>query len=308
MARIEPPHPRAAANPSLRTPDACPPGRARPPARRGGPGQAGPLPGHWLRRGLLLFLLLTVSAQVILLARSGTASWRDTLLIPHPLFLIFALLSTVGEALLAGARLAVFNNILPRRVSFLTCVRANLCAVFAMTLTPGGVGGGPMQMFGLTRAGMPLGDAAMLSVASFFTTLLALAAGGAAAAVLGSTAALEHSPALAGLFRATGLFCLLAGGALITLLWKPDLPPALLYRLFRLLPDRGGGPGPTRPFRQAIRALVAARKTAGRYLRHGRGAVQNTFVCLRDTDADNAVVGAPVIISPDHLPNAQLGQ
>jgi hypothetical protein len=42
--------------------------------------------------------------------------------------------------------------------------------------------------------------------------------------------------------------------------------------------------------------------------RHGRGAVQNTFTCLRDSVADSALLGDAVIISPSHLPNAQLGQ
>lgn len=65
--------------------------------------------------------------------------------------------------------------------------------------------------------------------------------------------------------------------------WARDLSPLGLVQYSRLLAER-------------------------LFDRHGRGAVQNTWVCRRGTDADNAVLGAAVITSADHQPNAQLGQ
>lgn len=220
---------------------------------------------------MLGFILLTAAGQAFLLFRSGASSWRDVLLLPHPAYLLLALAGTAFEALLAGARLLVFGRVHARPVGFWTYVRANLSAVFSMSLTPGGIGGGPTQIFVLHRGGMPVADAAILSVASFFTTLLAMAAGGVAAAWLGGAAVLREHPAMMNVFRASGMFCVFAGAGLMFLLWRPDLPATTVYRIFRFLPERDPA-GPSRLFRRILRAIRQAQRTVTLYVRHGRGA------------------------------------
>lgn len=226
---------------------------------------------------MLGFILLTAAGQAFLLFRSGATSWRDVLLLPHPVYLLLALAGTAFEAVLAGARLMVFGRVHARAIGFWTYVRANLSAVFSMSLTPGGVGGGPTQIFVLHKGGMPVADAAILSVASFFTTLLAMAAGGVAAAWLGGAAVLREHPAMMNVFRASGIFCVFAGTGLVLLLWRPHLPSAVLYRIFRFLPDRlpavaGRHAGPSPLFRRTLRAIRQAQRTVTLYVRRGRGA------------------------------------
>jgi uncharacterized protein (TIRG00374 family) len=123
-----------------------------------------PLPS-WpkVRRGIRVFLVLTVIGLVIVLYRASfTASIRHLQAFRWP-FLLLAVAMMVFDWIAAGARIWVFASRLQPGISYRGCIRAGMANIFLGGVTPSQTGGGAGQIYVLYKEGMPAFDAMVVS-------------------------------------------------------------------------------------------------------------------------------------------------
>jgi uncharacterized protein (TIRG00374 family) len=109
-----------------------------------------------VRVGLTAFLVISAaSAAVIFLVTNRTGVWAS-LSQMRPLYLVLAGALMVGQWCLNAARFKILVNGLGNRVSFGTSLRAFMANVFISAVTPSQTGGGPVQIYVLSRAGVPV--------------------------------------------------------------------------------------------------------------------------------------------------------
>lgn len=147
-----------------------------------------------LRRGLQLFALVSVLGVAALLAYTG--AWRSTLeAFTHvrPGWLALALLLASSDWIGGGVRLWLLTNHVHRAPPFWPLVMASGLTAWAGYLTPSSAAAGPMQIYGMKRAGISLPDAMIVALISFFTTVVFFAVAGPVALFMGAGRSLrEH--------------------------------------------------------------------------------------------------------------------
>ena len=112
-----------------------------------------------IRTGLLVFLgISVVSAIVILFLTADPGTWTG-LRRMRPAFLVLACALMVAQWSLNAVRFRILVNSLGNDVSFATSLKAFLTNIFLGAVTPSQTGGGPMQIFVLNRAGVPVSKA-----------------------------------------------------------------------------------------------------------------------------------------------------
>jgi len=124
-------------------------------------------------RGFRLFILLSLLGFAAVFFLTTT---RESLQALHSFkgeFLLMALFLVVVDFFLGGLRIYIFftKNIL-KRISLFDCAKANLANIFVAAVTPSNTGGGPAQLYILSRRGVPLSGAISVSVINFFSSLL----------------------------------------------------------------------------------------------------------------------------------------
>jgi uncharacterized protein (TIRG00374 family) len=112
-----------------------------------------------VRTGLLVFLAISVmSALVILFLTADPGTWTG-LRQMRPGFIALACVLMVTQWCLNAIRFRILVNSLGNKVSFTTSLKAFLTNIFLGAVTPSQTGGGPMQIFVLSRAGVPVSKA-----------------------------------------------------------------------------------------------------------------------------------------------------
>lgn len=89
-------------------------------------------------------------------------------------YLPLILLCLPIETLASGARIWLLCRVLGPRTSLWTCIKAEWANVTVATLTPSQTGGGPAQIYILSRSGVSAATALTISLLSFVGTMLGL--------------------------------------------------------------------------------------------------------------------------------------
>jgi hypothetical protein len=132
-------------------------------------------PSRKLLGGGLGFFVLTVGVFWWLFARVPGGHAGPALADLRWGYLALILLVIPVETLAAGLRMRIVSRTLQPGVRFGTCVRAELANAAMNLLTPAHSGGGPAQIYMLTRAGVPAGTALTISLVGFLGTMVGLA-------------------------------------------------------------------------------------------------------------------------------------
>jgi glycosyltransferase 2 family protein len=134
------------------------------------------VPWGKLITGGLAFLTLTVGVFWWLFARvPGGHAAGPALADLRWGYLALILLVMPVETLAAGLRMWTVCRTLQPEVRFGTCVKAELANAAMNLLTPAHSGGGPAQIYMLTRAGVRAGTALTISLVGFLGTMVGLA-------------------------------------------------------------------------------------------------------------------------------------
>ncbi|MGH7546024.1 MAG: lysylphosphatidylglycerol synthase transmembrane domain-containing protein, partial [Gemmatimonadota bacterium] len=174
-----------------------------------------------------------------------TQSWRasfQALVRLQPLWLLPALAVPVLDWLGGGLRLKVLLAPVGERLGLLACTQIAAVTTATAWLTPSGAGGGPAQIYGLTRNGVPLGRAGAVNAATFLSNLTFLALAGLTAWGAGAGRDIEHIVLPIGRLSAGVLFQWSAWGmaaavlVILVLAFLPGVLSRLARRLFRRSP------------------------------------------------------------------------
>jgi uncharacterized protein (TIRG00374 family) len=180
--------------------------------------------------GLSIFLAISVlSALAIFFLAADTGSWKDFRRIA-PGHTALAALLMVTQWCLNALRFKILLNSLGCGVTFGTSFKAFMSNVFMAAITPSQTGGGPMQIYVLSRSGVSVARAfagclmgAVLTVVSLLST---------------TTAILVFSPGfreelgrhLAGVLLAAVIVCSLLASLFLLSLFRIDLVKQLVGR------------------------------------------------------------------------------
>lgn len=187
-----------------------------------------------LRWGLLLFagVSLVGFALAFLITQDWTASVGGLVRL-QPWWVIPAsavpLLDWLGGGLRLKALLAPFG----RSLSLLRCTQISAATTATAWLTPSGTGGGPAQLYALTRHGIPLGRAGAVNAMTFLSNMIFLALAGLAAWAAGAGRVIAHIVLPVGNLSAGQLFrwCAWAMAAAVTVLLVLALLPSVVRAL-----------------------------------------------------------------------------
>ncbi len=200
-----------------------------------------------LRRGLQIFALISVLGVAALMAYTG--AWRSTLEAftrVRPGWLLLALLLASSDWVGGGIRLYLLTNHVHRRPPFWALVVASGLTAWAGYLTPSSAGAGPMQIYGMKRAGVSIPDAMIVALIAFFTTVVFFALAGPAALFLGAGRSLrEHGIGVLDLsfydiFKASAWTFGIIGGVMVAVIVFPGVAKRLISRLITWLEHHHG--------------------------------------------------------------------
>ncbi|MDV2481398.1 flippase-like domain-containing protein [Methanoculleus sp. Wushi-C6] len=209
------------------------------------------------RRWIALSLLVSGAVLAALLAATFTSETRAYLGEVSIAALLLAVGLRVGDILCRVARVGVLSRGLGYTVSFRNLAAAQFLSLFAGSITPGQVGGEPVRIHRLSRAGLAVGDAVTVAITERVLDLvvfvaLSLAAVLAVRHLWSYLAATVLYPVAA--FFVLVLVLLLA---LVVMVRRPSLTKRVVggvaarvsdrcgrsRRLLRLCPKAGGGEG-----------------------------------------------------------------
>ena len=127
-----------------------------------------------LAGGGAAFLLLTVGIFWYQFHRldavDATPQWEGL----HWRYLALLILRLPAETLASGLRIWVISRVLHPGLGFWTCIKAEWANAAISMLTPSQSGGGPGQVYMLSRGGACVGTALTISLLSFMGTMVAL--------------------------------------------------------------------------------------------------------------------------------------
>ena len=126
-----------------------------------------------LLRGIRLFVFLTILGFAVIIFFTTSRESLQALQSLKVQFLFLALFLVLVDLFLGGLRIYIFfTKEILKKIRLLDCVKANLTNYFLSAITPASTGGGPGQLYSLTRRGVPLSGAVSVTVINFFSTLL----------------------------------------------------------------------------------------------------------------------------------------
>jgi uncharacterized protein (TIRG00374 family) len=163
--------------------------------------------------GLMVFLAISVlSALAVIFLTADPGTWTG-LKFMRPGFIGLATGLMVIQWCLNAIRFRILVNSLGEGVSFTTSFRAFMTNIFLGAVTPSQTGGGPMQIFVLNRAGVPVSKAFAGCLMGAILTVICLVS--SALIVLVSSPALrsEFGPRMTGIL----LSAVIVFGALVVL-------------------------------------------------------------------------------------------
>lgn len=196
-----------------------------------------------LRWGLAVFALVSLAgfSFAFMITQNWEASFQALVRV-RPLWLLPALGVPVLDWLGGGLRLKVLLAPVGERLRLFACTQIAAVTTATAWLTPSGAGGGPAQIYGLTRNGVPLGRAGAVNAATFLSNLTFLALAGLTAWAAGAGRDIEHIVLPVGRLSAGILFQWCAWGMAVAVLvilllaFLPGVLSRLARRLFRRSP------------------------------------------------------------------------
>jgi uncharacterized protein (TIRG00374 family) len=199
-----------------------------------------------LRRGLQVFALISVLGVAGLLVYTG--AWRPTfeaLTRVHLGWVLVGLLLASSDWVGGGVRLLLLTRHVHREARYWPLVAASGLTAWAMYVTPAGAGGGPMQIYGMKRAGVPLPLAMIVAFISFFTTVVFFAVAGPTALLAGAGRSLrEHGIVLSisvyDVFKASAATFGVIGGIMLFVIFFPGAAKRLIHGVVRWLARHRG--------------------------------------------------------------------
>lgn len=109
-----------------------------------------------IKTGLTIFLALSIlSALVIFFVGAEPGTWTHIRHI-RPEYALLAVVLMVSHWCFNSLRFKILVNSLDNNVSFPTSLKAFIANVFVSAVTPSQTGGGPIQIYVLNRAGVPI--------------------------------------------------------------------------------------------------------------------------------------------------------
>lgn len=190
-----------------------------------------------LRWGLVVFVGVSLAgfAAAFLITQDWTASIQGLVRF-EPWWVIPALAVPLFDWLGGGLRLKVLLLALGERLPLFRCTQIAAVTSGTAWLTPSGSGGGPAQLYGLTRSGISLGRAGAVNAVVFLANVSFLALAGFTAWAAGAGQAIAHIILPVGripaddLFRWSSWAFTLAATAVVVLALLPKLVQRVLKR------------------------------------------------------------------------------
>jgi len=197
------------------------------------------IPPGALRWGATVFVLATIAgfAALFLITQDLSGSLAGFKRF-NPVWILPCLALSAFDWFGGGFRIWLLLRPLKARVSYRQCVEISGATAAMASLTPSGTGGGPAQLYGLMRSGVPLGRAVAANFASVLVNLTFLSLAGFGAWFFGAASALEGVTLPVANISAARLFEWSAMGfaaiALIIVLLavSPRAPRVLIVSLF----------------------------------------------------------------------------
>ncbi len=133
--------------------------------------------GRKIRKGLFIFIFLTIAALTILFIRTHSEGVIDAFRNYDTEFLFLTVILLIFDILLGAFRNHIFMKKLDPRVEFMTSLRANLANTFAGAITPSQGGGGPAQFYVYHRKGVSIGQSIFVAAFNYLSTLIVFISG-----------------------------------------------------------------------------------------------------------------------------------
>lgn len=204
-----------------------------------------PLPWRKILFGALLFLGLTAGVFWYQFANIDDGSAGPTWSGLRWDFALVIVLALPLDPLATTARMWLVGRVLHPDIRFWTCFKADCANVAVSMLTPSQSGGGPAQVYMLSRDRVPVGTALAVSMLSFLGTLIGLSVIGSYS-LLASTQEIVTRPLFAAaVWAVTLLVVVMVASALAPSLFRA--PIAMLSRGFARLTGRADRPADWRP-------------------------------------------------------------
>ncbi len=201
-----------------------------------------------LKRGLQFFGLVSLLGVVALLIYTG--AWSATAAAfarVRPGWALLAVALASLDWLGGGLRLWILTRHVWPGTPFWGMVTAGGLNTWASYLTPSQTGGGPIMIYAMKRAGVPLPEAMVASLMSFVATVAFFAAVGPAAIVFGAGRSLRaHEIPIVNLsfydiFKASAGVFVVIGAVLLVILVFPGAVRRLLHAVVGWLARTRGG-------------------------------------------------------------------
>jgi glycosyltransferase 2 family protein len=225
------------------------------------------IPPGALRWGATVFVLATIAGftALFLITRDVSGSLTGFRQF-DPVWILPCLLLSSLDWFGGGLRIWLLARPLQLRLPYRRCVQISGATAAMASLTPSGTGGGPAQLYGLMRNGVPLGRAVAMNFASVLVNLTFLSLAGFGAWFFGAASALEDirlpvaNLSAARLFEWSALGFAVIATVVILLAASPRAPRAIVVRTF----------GSSRKVRKWLRHLQELHGSIIIYARKGK--------------------------------------
>lgn len=138
-----------------------------------------------IRKGLIIFILLTIGALTAIFLKTHTGNTMKALVNFNFGYLAIVLVLSFGDMCMGALRNHIYFRKLNPGLRFMVSFRANLANIFMGAVTPSQSGGGPAQLYIYFKAGVSVGKSISVSVLNYLATLIFfLAAAGISLSVL----------------------------------------------------------------------------------------------------------------------------
>jgi len=125
-----------------------------------------------IRKGLVIFILLTVSALTVIFLKTHTGDTMTAFRNFNFAYLAIVLVLSFGDMCMGALRNHIYFRKLCPGLRFRVSFKANLANIFMGAVTPSQSGGGPAQLYIYYKAGVSVGKSISVSVLNYLATLV----------------------------------------------------------------------------------------------------------------------------------------
>ena len=173
-----------------------------------------------IKTGLMIFLALSIiSAMVIVYIGADKDTWTSLKEV-RPGYGLLAGIAVVGYWALNGLKFQILIKGLGADVRFWDSFRAFVANLFLCAVTPFQTGGGPLQIYILSRAGVPIAIAFSGCLVGAMLTILSLVSSALVVLLFKSDLGLEFGQFMSAIFGVVSLIFLLAMALFILSIFK----------------------------------------------------------------------------------------